>query len=54
MLLSPLSPVVYVVDDDISVRESLEALIRFEGWQPEIFSSALAFLERPRAFAPAA
>lgn len=52
MLLSPLSPVVYVVDDDISVRESLEALIRFEGWQPEIFSSALAFLERPRAFAP--
>jgi FixJ family two-component response regulator len=41
-----------VVDDDISVRESLEALIRFEGWQPEIFSSALAFLERPRAFAP--
>lgn len=29
------APIVFVVDDDISVRESLEALIVFEGWQPE-------------------
>jgi FixJ family two-component response regulator len=46
------TPIVYVVDDDVSVRESLEALIRLEGWMPAMFSSALAFLERPRAFAP--
>ena len=45
-------PVVFVVDDDISVRESLELLIRNAGWQPEIFSSAQAFLCRPRVFAP--
>jgi hypothetical protein len=33
-------PIVFVVDDDISVRESLELLIRCEGWQPETFASA--------------
>jgi FixJ family two-component response regulator len=37
-------PVVYVVDDDISIRESLELLIRSMGWQPELFESAQAFL----------
>ena len=37
-------PTVFVVDDDISVRESLEALIRYEGWRPEIFASAQEFL----------
>jgi FixJ family two-component response regulator len=42
-------PIVYVVDDDVSVREALEALIRFEGWQPETFASAREFLSRPRA-----
>ena len=45
-------PIVFVVDDDISVRESLEALIGFEGWQPEPFSSARAFLERKPAEVP--
>jgi len=30
-------PIVFVVDDDVSVRESLEGLISFAGWQPEIF-----------------
>lgn len=45
-------PVVFVVDDDISIRESLEALLRFEGWQPETFASARDFLARPRVFAP--
>jgi FixJ family two-component response regulator len=45
-------PVVFVVDDDISVRESLEALIRFAGWKPETFASAQEFLARPRVLAP--
>jgi FixJ family two-component response regulator len=45
-------PIVFVVDDDISVRESLEALILTEGWQAETFSSAREFLSRPRAAAP--
>src|SRR5258707_13836350 len=45
-------PIVFVVDDDISVRESLEALIRFVGWQSETFASAEGFLIRPRPVAP--
>ena len=40
--------IVFVVDDDVSVRESLEPLIRCAGWQPEIFASAQEFLARPR------
>jgi FixJ family two-component response regulator len=43
---------VFIVDDDVSVRESLESLIRFAGWQPETFASAQEFLVRPRALAP--
>src|SRR6267378_1264104 len=46
------TPIVFVVDDDISVRESLELLIRSEGWQPETFASAQEFLSRPRVIAP--
>jgi len=46
------SPVIYVVDDDTSVRESLELLIRCEGWQPETFRSAQEFLDRPRPLVP--
>jgi len=46
------TPIVFVVDDDISVREALEALIRSEGWQAETFASAQAFLARPRASVP--
>jgi FixJ family two-component response regulator len=45
-------PIVFVVDDDISVRESLELLIKFAGWQPETFASASAFLEHPRTTMP--
>lgn len=44
-------PVVLVVDDDISVRESLEAMIRLAGFRVETFASAQAFLECPRATA---
>ena len=45
---SPPTPIVFVVDDDISVRESLELLIKFAGWQPETFASAAEFLAHPR------
>jgi len=45
-------PIVFVVDDDDSVRESLESLIRCEGWQPETFASAQEFLDRPRVLVP--
>jgi FixJ family two-component response regulator len=44
--------IVFVVDDDISVRESLELLIRFKGWQPETFGSAQEFLDHPRVAVP--
>lgn len=47
-----IAPIVFVVDDDISVRESLERLIRFEGWQPEMFGSAKEFLAHPRISVP--
>jgi len=46
------TPIVFIVDDDVSVRESLELLIRCEGWQPETFKSAQEFLDRPRALVP--
>lgn len=46
------TPIVFVVDDDVSVRESLELLIRCEGWQPEIFSSAQEFLTRRQISVP--
>jgi len=46
------TPTVFVVDDDISVRESLESLIRFAGWQPQTFASAHEFLSRHRVVAP--
>jgi FixJ family two-component response regulator len=45
-------PIVFVVDDDISVRESLELLISVAGWQPETFASAEEFLARPKALTP--
>jgi len=45
-------PIVFVVDDDVSVRESLELLIKFAGWQPETFASAGEFLARARTATP--
>jgi FixJ family two-component response regulator len=50
--MPPNTPVVFVVDDDLSVRESLETLIRLEGWQPETFGSAREFLAHPRVSVP--
>jgi FixJ family two-component response regulator len=46
------TPIVFIVDDDVSVRESLELLIRNEGWQPETFASAQEFLGRPKTLVP--
>ena len=44
--------IVFVVDDDISVRESLELLLKDAGWQPHMFESAQGFLDHPRATGP--
>jgi FixJ family two-component response regulator len=46
------TPIVFIVDDDVSVRESLELLISSAGWRPETFVSAQEFLSRPRVVAP--
>jgi RNA polymerase sigma factor (sigma-70 family) len=46
------TPIVFVVDDDISVRESLDLLIRHAGWESATFESAQDFLAHPRVFAP--
>jgi FixJ family two-component response regulator len=46
------APIVFVVDDDVSVRESLGFLIQDEGWHTETFRSAEEFMNRPREFAP--
>lgn len=46
------TPVVFIVDDDVSVRESLAVLVSWAGWRPETFSSAQEFLDRSPAEAP--
>jgi FixJ family two-component response regulator len=50
--MSPVTPIVFVVDDDVSVREAVEDLIRCAGYQAESFSSAREFLDRPPASVP--
>jgi len=50
--MSIVTPIVFIVDDDVSVRESLELLIRDEKWKPETFASAQEFLEHPRKPVP--
>jgi len=50
--MSYATPTVFVVDDDISVRESLELLISSVGLRPETFVSAQEFLSRPRLPVP--
>lgn len=51
--VSDVEPTVYVVDDDISVRESLEMLLISEGFRPQIFESAVDFIAHPRPSKPA-
>jgi FixJ family two-component response regulator len=48
----PVEPIVFVVDDDITVRESLKSLINCGGWQSETFASAREFLARPQLAVP--
>jgi FixJ family two-component response regulator len=50
--MSQTTPIVFVVDDDMSVREALDSLIRQAGWRPEVFESAREFLAHPRALVP--
>src|SRR5262250_1735752 len=50
--VSNCAPIVFVVDDDISIRESLDQLICAEGWQAETFGSPQEFLARPRPIVP--
>jgi FixJ family two-component response regulator len=50
--LSSAIPIVFIVDDDVSVRESLELLVRNENWKPETFASAQEFLNYPRTLVP--
>lgn len=50
--MSQPSPVVFIVDDDVSVREALELLLRHERLEVETFVSAQEFLSRPRAVVP--
>ena len=45
-------PIVFIVDDDVSVRELLELLVGSSGWKPETFVSAQEFLSRPPPLAP--
>jgi FixJ family two-component response regulator len=51
-ILSRTVPTVFIVDDDVSVRESLELLVRIAGWRPETFASAREFLSWPRISGP--
>ena len=44
--------IIAIVDDDPSVRQGLQRLIRSAGWKPETFATAQEFLDRPRAEAP--
>lgn len=46
------APVVFIVDDDVSVRESLQALVAELGWRPRTFASAQAFLAEPPPTSP--
>jgi FixJ family two-component response regulator len=50
--ISTAVPSVFIVDDDVSVRESLELLVRNENWKPETFASAQEFLNHPMAPVP--
>ena len=50
--MSDVIPIVFIVDDDVSIRDALDALIRNEGWQAETFASATEFITREPVRAP--
>jgi FixJ family two-component response regulator len=52
LAVSPITPTIFVVDDDASVRQALELLIESAGWQSETFASAQEFLTYPRPLTP--
>ena len=52
LTMRDVTPIVYVVDDDVSVRESLELLIKNAGWKPKLFALAQDFLSHPRVAVP--
>jgi FixJ family two-component response regulator len=52
LCISNARPIVFVVDPDVSIRESLKSLIRRGGWHPEVFASAHEFLNKPRPAVP--
>jgi FixJ family two-component response regulator len=49
---SPTRPLVFVIDDDVPTRESLELLIEASGPETETYASAQDFLKRPRTPGP--
>ena len=50
--MSDFTPIVFVIDDDVSVRNSLKLLIESAGWQPETFASGWEFLSQARVHGP--
>jgi FixJ family two-component response regulator len=52
LFMQDVKGIVFVVDDDISVREALQPLLREAGWHPQMFESAQGFLDHPRATGP--
>ena len=50
--VTPAEPIVFVVDDDASIRESLEELLQHEGWRTEVFDSAQGFLAYRKPLSP--
>jgi len=50
--MTPAEPIVFIVDDDVSIRESLKHLLNCKGWQAEAFASATEFLAAPRPTVP--
>jgi FixJ family two-component response regulator len=52
LTMPDVTSIVFVVDDDVSVRESLELLIKTAGWQPHTFASAQEFLSSSRVTVP--
>jgi len=50
--MAVITPLVFIVDDDVSVRQSIELLVGHAGWRPEVFASAAEFLHRPRPVCP--